>query len=325
MKRNLRKIPDDILEKVKTLPSDELVVGCAIKFKALDLSSGRLEHLGITLSSNGLKVPPSTLPSEDSGKYSKLNIEGEEIVRKDLPKEMFYNMIESPNWGSPYNGTHTTYLPYERYVRDFRPPRELSIEMSCMDKRPALPAYIINFRIDEVISRKQKNFKKTLFENLNLLQENIGACGVEPSSVSLSDYAKSLHVSWEIFPPGTRDEAIKRLFRDRMPTQEEKNTASERYDFFMSLKPKNLVYGSSGFRRYFGALLEYNLVVFENIKYGNAVYIIFEKWEELSTKSRLDLLSGKYEKDFERVVHATDWKRQIREIVAMKREENEKG
>jgi hypothetical protein len=321
MKRNIRRIPEDILAKTKVIDCDEIVVGCAVKFKAPDLTAGRLSHLGIVLSETGLHVKPSFLPPADRGRYSSQNIEGEVIVRKDLPKETGYNAIESPNWGKSYSGTHTVYLPFEHYPREFRPPRELVIAITCKDIRPNLPAYIIAFRVEEVLFKKHKDFMSTLFEDLNLLQENVGMCGVEPAQASLSDYTKSLHVSWDILPPGTRDEAIERLFKGRAPTQQEKDTAGERHDFFMSLKPKNLICGNSGFRRYFGALLEENLVVFENVQYGNAIYVLFHNWEELSKRSRLDLLSGKYGTDFKRIIHGSDWKKQVRSIVAEKRDE----
>ena len=325
MKKNLRKIPADILAKLKSINSDEIVVGCAVKFKPNDLSSGLLKHLGVVLMDKGLQVPSSVIPPISQGKYSHRNVKGEEIVRRDLPKEIDHTAIESPNWGDWSNGSHTVYLPFERYPRDFQPPRELEITLIPQDTRPNLPAYIIAFRVEEVLSKKRKDFKETLFENLNLLQENVGTCGVEAANISLSEYAKSLHVSWDILPPGTRDEAVGRLFRGRVPTQEEKNVAGERYDYFMSLKPKNLVYGTSGFRRYFGALLEDDLVVFENIQYGNAVYILFNNWKELSKKSRIDLLSGKYGTDFKRIVHTQGWKGQVREIVAARREEMKQG
>lgn len=107
----------------------------------------------------------------------------------------------------------------------------------------------------------------------------------------------------------------------RSPSPEEKEVAGQRYDFFISLKPKKLVFGSSGFRRYFGALLEDDLVVFENIQYGNAVYVLFDNWEELSKRSRIDLLSGRYGTDFKRVIHSSGWKGEVRAIVAAKRDE----
>lgn len=318
-KKNLNKIPRDILEKIGRIESDEVVAGCAVKFKAQDLASGKLSHLGITLTDEGLKLPASIIPSESQGKYSSRNINGFEVIRKDLPKETHYHTVETPNWGDSYYGTHPVDLPYKKYPRDFHSPRELEILITCKDTRPGLSTYIIAFQVQEVLDKRNKDFNNFLFEDLNLLQENIGACGVEAASIPVADYVKSLHVSWEILPPGTLDETIERIFRGKTPTQHQKDVAAERYNFFQTLKPKGLVFGQSGFRRYFGALLEDNLVVFENVEYGNAVYILFENWEELSKLSRLDLLSGKFGDSFERVVHTTEWKEKIKAIVTNRR------
>lgn len=321
MKKNLRKIHPGIITKLRTMKADEVVVGCAKKFKAASIANGELKHLGIILTKEGLKLPSSIIPPPDQGKYSNRNINGEVIVRNDLPLEQHYNTVEAPNWGNDYYGTHSVDLPYKKYPRQFIPPRELEIVISCQNKQPGQPAYVIAFKVNEVLETKRRNFKEKLFENLNLLQENIGACGVEPADIALDEYAKSLHVSWEILPPGTREETIERVFKGKKPTKEEKEVAGERYDFFMSLKPDRFVFGSSGFRRYFGALLEEELVVFENIEYGNAVYILFKNWEELSKRSRLDLLSGKFGTDFERVIHKQGWKTEVRGIVKNKRAE----
>jgi hypothetical protein len=321
MKKNLRKIPTDIIEKLRTIKSKEIVVGCAVKFKSTMLSSGKLKHLGITLTNKGLLLPISIIPSASQGKYSSQNVNGVEIVRKDLPKEQHYNIVESPNWGDDYKGTHTVELPYEKYPREFKFPLELEIVMKCNNTKSNQAEYIIAFKVNEVLERKRRNFKDKLLGNLNLLQENIGSCGVEAAEVELNKYEKSLNVSWEILPPGTREETIERVFKGKSPTVDEKNVAGDRYDFFMSLKPKRLVFGSSGFRRYFGALIEDDLVVFENIQYGNAVYILFDNWKESSKRSRLDLLSGKYGRNFERVIHNSGWKKEIRTIVKGKQAE----
>ncbi len=319
MKKNIRKIPAGLLTKLKTIKTNEIVAGCAVIFKANTLSDGQLKHLGITLTAKGLEVPPSVVPPASQGKFSTRNIEGEVIVRKDLPKETHYHSVETPNWGDSYNGTHTVDLPYDKYPREFNPPRELSISATCNDVRPSLPGYVIAFKVNETLDKTKNLFKDRLFENLNLLQENVGACGIEPANVALAEYMKSLNVSWELLPPGTRDDVIARIFRDGEPTPQEKEAAGERYDFFMSLKPMRLVFGNSGFRRYFGALLEDNLVVFENVQYGNAIYILFDNWEELSRRSRIDLLSGKYGTDFARIIHISGWKGRVRTIVANKR------
>jgi hypothetical protein len=325
MKKNLRKIPDEILAKVKTIQTSEVVAGCAVNFRADALVGGRLSHLGVELTPQGLRVPASTLPPAEQGRYSLRNIDGIEIVRKDLPKETRHHPVEAPNWGDSSYGTHTVYLPHEQYPREFQPPRELEIAMTCKDSKAGLPSYSIAFKVNEVLDKTSHSFKERLFENLNLLQENVGTCGIEAANMPLGEYAKSLHVSWEILPPGTREDTIDRIFRGRVPSSEERKVAGERYDFFMSLKPKQLVHGSSGFRRYFGALIEDDLVVFENIQYGNAIYILFENWEELSKRGRIELLSGKYGTDFERVIHTHGWKGDVRTIVAAKRGEKKRA
>lgn len=321
MKKNIQKIPKDIYAKLETIKENDVVVGCAIKIKKQDIIAGKFEHLGIVLTSQGLTIPSSLLPSENQGKYSERNINGLEVVRKDLPKETHYNSIESPNWGDSYNGTHTVNLPYKKYPRDFQPPRELEIAMTCKDARPDLDTYIIAFQVQEILGKTSKDFERKLFENLNLLQENIGTFGVQAADIPLADYAKTLQVSWEILPPGTVDETIQRIFHGKTPTAQQKDVTAERYKFFLSLSPKSLVFGQSGFRRYFGALLEDNLVVFENIEYGNAVYILFDNWEELSKLSRLDLMSGKFGKSFERVIHKSGWKALVKDIVNKRRKE----
>jgi hypothetical protein len=148
-----------------------------------------------------------------------------------------------------------------------------------------------------------------------LLQENVGACGVAKAGSTFADYCKTLIVSWEILPPGTLDDAIARLYRDRKPSQEEEVVIQDRHAFMMSLKPQCLVYGASGFARYFGGMIRSNLVIFENIRHGNAVYIMFEDWETLSRRTRVDLLSGVCGKGFERVIHVKDWKSKVKRIL----------
>lgn len=318
-KKNIHKIPKDLQKKIDQIKVNEIVAGCVVKFKAIDIREGKLDHLGISLSDSGLIVPSYIIPSVDQGKYSERNINGFELVRKDLPKETHYNSIESPNWGDSYNGTHTVNLPYQKYRRDFQPPRELEIIISCKDIQAGLPSYIISFRVQEILNKNSEGFKDSLFENLNLLQENVGAIGVEAANLSISDYAKSLNVSWEILPSGSLNETLQRVFRGKTPTMQQKDITTERYNFFQSLKPQSLVFGQSGFRRYFGALLEENLVVFENVEYGNAIYILFDNWEELSKLSRLDLLSGRFNGSFERVIHSSEWESKVQAIVMAKR------
>jgi hypothetical protein len=77
-------------------------------------------------------------------------------------------------------------------------------------------------------------------------------------------------------------------FRD--PSDEVKEKLIARYALLEQLKPQAYVSGTSGFNRYFGAQFKDNLVVFENLEYGNAIYAMSENWAELSKLSRTDLL-----------------------------------
>jgi len=55
--------------------------------------------------------------------------------------------------------------------------------------------------------------------------------------------------------------------------------------------------------------------VFENVRYGNALYVLYENWEDVSQRSRIDLLKGT-SADYERIPHMDGWEQQFREAVA---------
>jgi hypothetical protein len=63
-----------------------------------------------------------------------------------------------------------------------------------------------------------------------------------------------------------------------------------------------------------------DFVVFENIRYGNAIYVMFEGWESLSRKSRIDLLKGSRE-GFERIEHRDGWEDRLAAMLEHYRRE----
>jgi hypothetical protein len=55
-------------------------------------------------------------------------------------------------------------------------------------------------------------------------------------------------------------------------------------------------------------------VAFENPREGNAIYIVFGKWEEISKFSKSELLESKNDgRSFVRVIHIGDWKSRLKE------------
>ena len=316
MKRNIRVIPKTIHSKLRRL-GNTVVAGTSITFTENQLKNGILEHLGIYYDNGVNAYDSSVIPDPLQGKYSLKNVFGEELIRKDLPKETHYTEIESPNWGDSSNGTHTVRLPHEKYPRDIIPPKLIAIEIN--HKQSSDSHFIFNFRVARILDKQSNEFIEELLFDLNLLQENLGRCGIENGDKPISTYADTLTVSWEIFPPGSKEEALARIFRGKNLTTDKKNVAENRYDFFMSLEPKKIISGNSTFSNYIGAMLEDDLVVFENIEYGNAIYILYDNWDDISKLSRIDLLSGRAGDNFDRVIHNGNWKDEVRKKIANKR------
>jgi hypothetical protein len=206
-------------------------------------------------------------------------------------------------------------LPYQKYPRDFISLPLLEIKISTPSKRSEQNKYLLIFEVNRVFDPRSRGFERSLLDALNLLQENVGHCGIQKSGATISDYVGTLRVNWEVLPPGTKEEAVARLFRGQSPSPEKKQEAGERYDFLISLKPQKLVFGTSGLQRYFGALIQDDLVVFENIEYGNAIYIMYDDWKTLSQRTRLELMSGRFGNNFERIVHTSGWKTAVKTLL----------
>jgi len=92
----------------------------------------------------------------------------------------------------------------------------------------------------------------------------------------------------------------------------------DRLEAMERLKPQGYIAGTNEFLRYFGAKFEENLVAFENLNNGNAIYVMYEDWQTLSQRSRIDLLKGPRE-GFERIVHQDGWKKRLAAFVRERR------
>lgn len=55
--------------------------------------------------------------------------------------------------------------------------------------------------------------------------------------------------------------------------------------------------------------------MFENLRYGNALYILYDDWHDISKRWRLDLLRD-HDAKFDRIPHTVDW--QFKFIKIMK-------
>lgn len=318
-RRNLRKIPGDVMTRIDEIASVDIVATSVLKIPESAIQKGQYQHLGIGWENGGLSISKSTIiPSSQMGKYSYRNRYGYVIIFKHRPMINRAYSWEVPNFGEWSKGSHSVDRDRRVYQRKHISPSLHLITIELLGEEIKSERYfILKFGIDEVLDKRDPDFFDKLKFNLNLLQENIGHCGVYASDAKSSEYLQTLYVSWEILPPGDREGNIVRILGDVQDgnSSYQRRQFVERYDYLVSLKPQKLIRGVNSFRRYFGVLFADDLVIFENVEYGNAIYVMSKNWEALSKLSRIELLSG-YNSDVIRIPHiGTKWKEQVKDVI----------
>jgi hypothetical protein len=320
-RKNFRRIPPQLLRKAERLEAPNVVAACVLKVSAEEIQHGVFAHLNVSLINRNVIIPGPTLPPPNRGKFSRINSEGEEIVHRDRPKVSQGRTFEVPNFGDWSKGSHDVTIYRDVYERSFVPPplKEISAEVIATEGTGS-PVWALRFRVDEPLDKAGKDYADRFLFNLNLLQENVGAADVFPADAALADYLRSIYhtVGWELLPPGEREQTVQAIIsKMRNVSQETKEKLVARYDLLVSMNPEAIVHGTGGFDRYFGAKFSDDLVVFENLEYGNAVYVMFENWEALSQLSRTELLAA-FQGEFERIVHSKGWEEQLKKMVSEK-------
>lgn len=118
---------------------------------------------------------------------------------------------------------------------------------------------------------------------------------------------------------GSKEEILVRIFKGKNIIDDKKVVVENRYEFFMSFEFKKIVIGNSMFSNYIGVMLEDDLVVFENIEYGNVIYIFYDDWDEISKLFWIDLLLGRVGSNFDRIIYSGNWKEEVWKKVVIGR------
>ena len=308
---SFRKIPPAIESKIQGADDTSFKVASVRDIPSSQVKAGFFDPLNIHFDSNMvLHIPDEgVIPYPESGLWAKRNVEGWRIVRRDLPKVDRYFSVEVPNFGDWARGSHEMGHMRKCYQREFIVPLDakviVSLEQSIMSK----DCYRISFELDYLFDSSEEDFRKQLLMGINLLQEVAGCADVFTAAASKEEMIESRTVNWEIFPPGVSDKIIVREIIKKHPTAPP-DTIIDRLNFLKSLKPEALIRGTNmGTTAYFGAKFADDLVVFENVKHGNAIYVMFDNWEELSKRSRTDLLRNPA--GYERIIHRKGWRRKL--------------
>ena len=315
---HFRRIPDYIEQELRNIQSQHIIVAAIINASRADIAHGVYRHLGIKVDDGKVQFPDTIYPDRLAGLYARRNRNGIVWILKDLPKVIKTFSFESPNFGDPDKGYHTTYIDREVYQRRFEPPRDWELTLSLINQNEEHVR--IKVQVNAVLDRQHPDFRKDLFFAINLLQEQCRDCHVFRANISDDELARTTAVGWEIFPPGTMDRTFSAITsRLRIPTPQRQREIENRANTLALLHPTEYIVGSGMNSHYFGAKFGENIVAFENIDYGNAIYILFDNWQEISQMSRIDILK-RHEHDFIRIVHKDGWqkvlKRHIEELKA---------
>ncbi len=315
MKNNyhFRRIPDYIDQELSRIQSQHVIVAAIIEATKAEVANGAYKHVGIRIQDSKVVIPDTLTPDMIKGLYARRNRNGTIWVLRDLPKVSKTYWWESPNFGDPTKGYHSNYRDIDVYQRRLEPPRDWEINLSIISEDES--HIRIKARLVAVLDRRDDYFKKDLFFALNLMQEQFRDCHVFDAAMTDDDLAKVTTVGWEIFPPGTLDRTIAVITgRMRNSTPFKQREILNRTETLNRLHPTEYIVGSGMNSRYFGAKFGESIVVFENIDYGNALYILFDNWQEISQMSRIDILK-RHEKDFIRIIHKNGWEKALRHYI----------
>ena len=311
--KHFRRIPDYIEQELHSIQEQHVIVAAIISIQKTDIARGAYNHLGIKMVDGKVHFPNTIYPEELAGIYARRNRNGIVWILKDLPKVIKTYSFDSPNFGDPDKGYHTTYIDREVYQRRFEPPREWAISVSLVSQDEDQVS--IRVQIETILDRQHPDFSRDLFFAINLLQEQCRDCHVFRPDISDDELARITAVGWVIFPPGTIDRTFTEITsRLRVPSPQRQHEIEHRANALASLHPTGYIVGSGMNSHYFGARFGENIVAFENIDYGNALYILFDNWQEISQMSRIDIMK-RHERDFIRIIHKDGWEKVLKRHI----------
>lgn len=282
-----------------------------------------LQRFSSTLTRIGFAEPyqngQSILPPGVFGPVSLYNAEGKNIVHKDKPMETVYREVEWhwQEWNGPYDRIDQSKIvdvPYKRYPRTFVEPPSVEFMIGIRSDGQTL-------LISAPLEKKEEN-KKNLFHTINLFLEIFGECQFFTEALESIIKATVVRLNWEILPRGEMpwlqfkkriEPLIKHAPKGNQPILE------YRLETINSYKPDFRAIGRGGFHGYIiHGFSGRNLFVLESLYYGNATYVFGEKWEELSKRTKAEILNEKLQKD--RIIHSEGWQDKVTELMNQNKE-----
>lgn len=270
----------------------------------------RLQQIGFGAS---IEVGDTVLPSAEIGPVSRFNSRGRERVHKDLPMETAYRQAEWRwiEWHGPYEHERIRIVdvPYQRYPRTLVPPPSVELTVS---RAPSGEITIITPEFTYTDDQKQ-----LILHAVNLVLEIFGECEIFTSDLQALIKSDIRRLNWRILPPGRQpweqiksavESVVRKAPKGNWPVIEYRIAEIHKYG------PTFCAIGNGGFHGYvvFG-FPERNLYVLESTQFDNATYVFAEHWEELSKRTKAEILTAGLHKD--RIIHRGNWASRIRQLL----------
>jgi hypothetical protein len=277
--------------------------------RVTDEISEKIHSIGFdTLEAGEAMFPPKI------GSFTRFNIEGKELTRRDLPKKTIYismYMTRKEFRGRNQTEDVTDYVDFPRrvYQKELIPGPGFEVILESKDNQLFL---LINETFD-----KNKDTENAVIA-ANIIMELVGYC--EIFSKDLTEYYKPKTLkryNWIFLESnGMPWEKRKEKFREIVEGHKKAKQMViwERLQTIGELNPNFEAIGQNGFSGYvvFG-FEEKGLYVFESAYTGNATYIVKGDWESISKMSKTEILQNSLH-EF-RLIHRNDWKEKIKKVL----------
>jgi hypothetical protein len=271
----------------------------------------KMQQIGFPESLGGNQ---SILPSGSFGPISRYNAEGKELVHKDQPMETVSRQAEWhwEEWDGRYNTitrSKIVDIPYQRYPRTFVSPPAVELTLA-----EGTTGQLI--LVGPAIENTKSNIE-ALIHLANLFLEIFGECQFFTENLDTLMPKTITRLNWEIFPQGEvpwdrlkkhLDPLIKQAPKGNQPV------LLDRLEKINKMSPDFIAVGRGGFHGYIvHGFINKDLFVLESMYYGNATYVFGEKWEELSKKTKAEILNDNLQKA--RIIHSEGWSEKVEQIV----------
>lgn len=310
------KLPDRLRSETVVCSSDSLFVGTSKTVPFSAVAAGDYAHLGLAADGDRVVGPETVLPDASRGRWSKWNLTGRVITRRDLPKvTKDFGGWYAPNFGDPSKGEH--YVSNTRDVYQKQTLHGLQMPLAVDTQVLTNGKVRIGVRVDRVFEKDDVDSRE-FHMAASLIRENLGEAHAIASDLSVEDWLKDQYVGWELLPVGkgqpkvTVDEIVKKIGGNLRP--DKAAVLRERLDALTGLSPSAVIVGREAFRRYVGYQFKSDLVVLENFDYGNALYVLYSDWETNSSRPRLELIADA-DANFDRVPHRTGWQARVEHLL----------